>query len=117
MIKIVNKYLIHIFIDGLSGMALGLFSTLIIGTILQQIANLLGGSIGSTLFLIGKVATCTTCAGIGVGGHTAGVYVGHHVHPALETDAGGHAGAAAPGRDLLEVPEGHPGILPSGAQA
>ena len=39
-----KKVLNHIFIDGLSGMALGLFSTLIIGTIIQQIGTLAGGS-------------------------------------------------------------------------
>ena len=37
------------FIDGLSGMALGLFSTLIVGTIIQQIGNLIGGNIGDML--------------------------------------------------------------------
>ena len=51
--KNLKQYLNQIFIDGLSGMALGLFSTLIIGTILQQIGNLIDGSIGTTIFLIG----------------------------------------------------------------
>ena len=46
---------------------LGLFSTLIIGTILQQIGNLISGNLGSTIFLIGKIAAAATCAGIGVG--------------------------------------------------
>lgn len=32
--KNIKKILNHIFVDGLSGMALGLFATLIIGTIL-----------------------------------------------------------------------------------
>ena len=67
MLKFIEKYLNHIFIDGLSGMSLGLFSTLIIGTILQQIANLIDGNIGATLFLIGNLSTSVTCAGIGVG--------------------------------------------------
>lgn len=62
-----KEYLTHIFIDGLSGMALGLFSTLIIGTILQQIGNLVSGNIGTTIFIIGKLAAAATCAGIGVG--------------------------------------------------
>lgn len=44
-----EKLLNHIFIDGLSGMALGLFSTLIVGTIIQQIGNLIGGNIGDML--------------------------------------------------------------------
>ncbi len=34
------KILKRIFIDGLSGMAIGLFATLIIGTILEQIGTL-----------------------------------------------------------------------------
>lgn len=36
-----KKLLNEIFIDGLSGMASGLFATLIIGTIIQQIGNLI----------------------------------------------------------------------------
>lgn len=63
----VKKLLNRIFIDGLSGMALGLFSTLIVGTIIQQIGNLLPGAAGDFLFLIGKMASAATCAGIGVG--------------------------------------------------
>ena len=42
-----KKILNHIFIDGLSGMALGLFSTLIIGTIIGQIGTLVGNEIGT----------------------------------------------------------------------
>ena len=48
-------------------MALGLFSTLIIGTIIQQIGLLIGGNIGDTLYLLGKFASAMTSAGIGVG--------------------------------------------------
>ena len=62
-----KKLLNHIFIDGLSGMALGLFSTLIVGTIIQQIGNLIGGNIGDMLFIMGKMAAAMTGAGIGVG--------------------------------------------------
>jgi uncharacterized membrane protein len=61
--KILNK----IFIDGLSGMALGLFATLIIGTIIQQIGNLIGGSAGNIIFTLGKAAASVTGAGIGIG--------------------------------------------------
>lgn len=57
----------NIFIDGLSGMALGLFSTLIIGTIIAQIGNLIGGTTGGYLTAIGNVAKTVTGAGIGVG--------------------------------------------------
>ena len=35
----IKKLLNRIFIDGLSGMALGLFSTLIIGTIVKQVGT------------------------------------------------------------------------------
>ena len=47
--KAIKKVLNNIFIDGLSGMALGLFSTLIIGTILKQIGDLMGGTYGTYL--------------------------------------------------------------------
>lgn len=63
----VKKYLNRIFIDGLSGMALGLFGTLIIGTIIQQIGTLFGGFVGNYLFAIGRIACLLTGAGIGVG--------------------------------------------------
>lgn len=62
-----KKILNHIFIDGLSGMALGLFSTLIIGTIIAQIGTLIGGPVGSYLKSISNVAKTLTGAGIGVG--------------------------------------------------
>lgn len=65
--KKIKNFLSHIFIDGLSGMALGLFSTLIIGTILQQIGNFIPNNIGTMIYLIGKLAASCTCAGIGVG--------------------------------------------------
>lgn len=63
-----KKYLNRLFIDGLSGMAYGLFSTLIIGTIICQIAKICGdNSIGSLLGNIGTVAKLLMGAGIGVG--------------------------------------------------
>lgn len=65
----IKKYLNRLFIDGLSGMAYGLFSTLIIGTIICQIASLVGlnTTIGTYLNVIGNVAKTITGAGIGVG--------------------------------------------------
>ena len=57
----------RIFIDGLSGMAQGLFATLIIGTIIQQLGMFVGGNYGDLIYLIGKVAAALTGAGIGVG--------------------------------------------------
>lgn len=63
-----KKALNHVFIDGLSGMAMGLFATLIVGTILSQIGTLfVGGKWGDFLFMMGKVASLLTGAGIGVG--------------------------------------------------
>lgn len=63
-----KKYFNRLFIDGLSGMAYGLFSTLIIGTIICQIAKLVGDNlVGEYLNAIGSVAKTLTGAGIGVG--------------------------------------------------
>ena len=64
----VKKYLNRLFIDGLSGMAYGLFSTLIIGTIICQIASIVGdNTVGIYLNAIGSFAKTITGAGIGVG--------------------------------------------------
>ena len=63
----IKKWLNRIFIEGLTGMAQGLFATLIVGTIIQQIGTLVGGSIGDMIFVVGKVAAALTGAGIGVG--------------------------------------------------
>lgn len=65
--KHVKKILNEIFIEGLSGMATGLFATLIIGTIIQQVGNLIPGAVGDYLFIMGKIAASVTGAGIGVG--------------------------------------------------
>ena len=62
-----KKALNVFFIDGLNGMAQGLFATLIIGTILQQTGLLIPGVVGNLLYTIGKVAASLTGAGIGVG--------------------------------------------------
>ncbi len=62
-----KKLLNEIFIDGLSGMASGLFATLIIGTIIQQVGNLMPGAAGTYLFMVGKLAAAVTGAGIGCG--------------------------------------------------
>ena len=62
-----KSFLNEIFIDGLSGMALGLFATLIIGTIICQLGSLIGGDFGAYLTAMGNVAKSLTGAGIGVG--------------------------------------------------
>ena len=68
---LIKKWLNRIFIDGLSGMALGLFSTLIIGTILTQVGGLIGAYVSETvgyyITVVGKVASSLTGAGIGAG--------------------------------------------------
>ncbi|MBQ9919421.1 MAG: PTS sugar transporter subunit IIC, partial [Clostridia bacterium] len=82
----IKKWLNRIFIDGLSGMALGLFSTLIIGTILTQLGGLvssyLSADIGFYITIIGKVASSLTGAGIG-----AGVAAKFKVSPAVTISA------------------------------
>ena len=65
--KKIKELLNHIFIDGLSGMATGLFATLIVGTILSQIGELLPGVVGESIYLMGKLASSVTGAGIGCG--------------------------------------------------
>ena len=69
-----KEVLTEIFIDGLGGMATGLFATLIIGTIIAQIGTWISGInnpfwsfIGGMIFLIGKIAQAVTGAGIGIG--------------------------------------------------
>ncbi|URW88906.1 PTS sugar transporter subunit IIC [[Ruminococcus] torques] len=48
-------------------MAQGLFATLIIGTIIQQIGLFMGGGTGDLIYELGKIAAGLTGAGIGVG--------------------------------------------------
>ncbi len=63
-----KRYLNRLFIDGLSGMAYGLFSTLIIGTIICQVAKLIGdNTVAAYLDAMGSIAKTITGAGIGVG--------------------------------------------------
>lgn len=61
----------YVFIDGMSGMALGLFATLIAGTILWQLGNLIDKAgnnyFGLALEAVGKFAQISMGAGIGVG--------------------------------------------------
>lgn len=65
--KKLKAILKDIFIDGMGGMALGLFSTLIIGTIIAQIGSYFDGTIGTYLITMSNVAKTLTGAGIGVG--------------------------------------------------
>jgi len=59
-----KQWIQHFFVDGLSGMALGLFATLIVGLILQQIGSLTGLEF---LVWMGRMASVLTGAGIGIG--------------------------------------------------
>lgn len=56
----------HFFIDGLSAMAQGLFCTLIVGTILAQVASYIPGVAGAILTSVSTLAKVLTGAGIGV---------------------------------------------------
>lgn len=63
-----KKLFNHVFVDGLTGMSWGLFSTLIIGLIIEQIGKLFGDNqIGNMLIIFGKLAQAITGAGIGIG--------------------------------------------------
>lgn len=67
MIQRIKGWLSLFFIDAMTGMAHGLFASLIIGTIMVQIGGFIPGIIGKTLVLIGSVASVLTGAGIGIG--------------------------------------------------
>ncbi|MGN1314872.1 MAG: PTS transporter subunit IIC [Lachnospiraceae bacterium] len=62
-----RKVVKEVFIEGLSGMAVGLFATLIIGTIITQIGSLIPGNMGGFMVIMGKLAQAVTGAGIGCG--------------------------------------------------
>lgn len=103
--KYVKKYLNRVFIDGLSGMALGLFSTLIIGTIIAQVGKLIGGDVGHYLIVISNFAK--SCTGVGIG---AGVAAKLKASP-LVTVAACVAGlvGAFPNTAMTELVLGKPG--------
>lgn len=63
----VKKVLSYIFIDGMSGMAIGLFATLIIGTIIENIGKLFPFEIAKYFILIGQTAKFLMGAGIALG--------------------------------------------------
>ncbi|MDR1906312.1 MAG: PTS sugar transporter subunit IIC [Clostridiales bacterium] len=68
ILSAVKKWAKRWFIDAFGGMAQGLFATLIIGTIIEQIGKLFGDSaVGNTLQTAGKIAKTLMGAGIGAG--------------------------------------------------
>jgi len=67
-VAIIKKYCKRYFIDAFSGMAQGLFCTLIAGTILAQIASWFGDNdFAKTLTYIASIAKMLMGAGIGIG--------------------------------------------------
>lgn len=62
-----KRFMKRYLIDGLNGMALGLFSTLIVGLIIKQIGSAIPGNIGAALVVMGNIASILTGAVIGVG--------------------------------------------------
>ena len=62
-----KKILSHIFVDGINGMALGIFCTYAFGIILQQLGSLITKDIGDFLITIGGLAIMLTGAGIAMG--------------------------------------------------
>lgn len=66
-VKALKKLFKYIFIDGLSGMAVGLFATLIIGTIVENIGKIFVGGVGEYLTIMGQFAKFLMGAGIALG--------------------------------------------------
>ena len=101
--RTIKKVASHIFIDGFGGMTQGLFATLIIGTMIQQIGLLIGGSTGNLIYLLGNAAAALTSAGIGVG-----VAVKYRESPLVTVSAavaamvGGYAGKITGGTFFVD---------------
>ncbi len=105
MKKFFNRY----FIDGLGAMAQGLFSTLIIGTILAQIgmlvSNYINADIGVYITAVANMAKTVTGAGIGV---AVAVKFGAAPIVTAATAVCGMLGAF-PGIGITELVVGRPG--------
>jgi uncharacterized membrane protein len=63
--NILRRLYERILVQGLSGMAYGLFSTLLLGTIVEQIGMRVPGSIGAYILAVASIAKTLTGAGIG----------------------------------------------------
>ena len=100
-----KKILNLIFIDGLSGMALGLFATLIVGTIVGQIAAV--GFLKTTLVgkLLAAVANLSkTLMGVGIG---VGIAYKFKESPLVTVASGACGFVGAFAADLLSLAEGN----------
>ena len=62
-----KSFLKYVFIDGMSGMALGLFATLIIGTIIENVGKLFSGDFSYYVRTAGQFAKFMMGAGIALG--------------------------------------------------
>ncbi|MBV7292808.1 PTS transporter subunit IIC [Corynebacterium sp. TAE3-ERU16] len=67
MNRLIRRWASLFFIDALTGMAFGLFATLIVGTIMVQLGRHVPGTIGEFLVVTGSVASVLTGFGIGIG--------------------------------------------------
>lgn len=65
--NLIKRLYDRVLIQGLSGMAYGLFATLLIGTIIGQLGKYVDGNIGEYMLVIAAMAKTITGAGIGVG--------------------------------------------------
>lgn len=63
----IKSVLSYVFIDGLSGMAVGLFATLIIGTIICQIGSFFKGNVAYYIKAVGTLAKALMGGGIAIG--------------------------------------------------
>lgn len=106
-----KAFLKRYFIDGLNGMALGLFSSLIVGLIIKQIGGGIGGDAGAFLINAGTIASVTTGAAIGVGSaYTMGLAQTDRVrvrhNRTFRGQRGGAHGRQAPDRDQCGAAHG-----------
>ena len=65
--SIIKKYFQSFFIDGMVGLSIGLYSTVVAGTILETIGLVLGGQIGQYIALAAGLIKLLVGIGIGVG--------------------------------------------------
>lgn len=65
--SLIKKWCTRVFVDGLSGMAMGLFATLLVGTIASQAAVYIEGTVGNYVEIVAAIAKTLTGAGIGIG--------------------------------------------------
>lgn len=97
----------RVLVEGLTGMAHGLFATLIVGTILVQAASLLPSSLGAAVVVLGRVAQWVTGAGIGLGtAYRLKASTFTLISAAVVGQVGAHAAALLSGSALLTTDAG-----------